>query len=292
MTLDGVPNPASGLGNLAYDAAHRQLFVSDLHTGMIHRFDLDGRDLGHYDHGVTALTAAKLAAVPYDPKDRPNIATARFDSEKPGPGATRPPARRVWALAVHADRLYYSVVSGPQIWSVGIARDGSFANDPRWEFDVPAQAGPLPVTDIAFSHEGAMLLAQRALVAGSYDYSAFTQPGEPQVFRVWPKGPNDPPSPGRWKLAPEEYAVGFAGTYRNTNGGIALGYGYGDDGVLGDQCLRVRAVDHGAEPAQRAADAQRARARRAAGAARPASLAVEPGARLQRAAVDQLLRRL
>jgi uncharacterized repeat protein (TIGR01451 family) len=233
VTLDGVPNPAPGLGNLAYDAAHRQLFVSDLYTGMIHRFDLDGRDLGHYDHGVTGLSAAKLPTVPFDAKRRPNIATARFDTEKPDTWGFAPAARRVFGLVVHQGRLYYSVVSGPQIWSVGIARDGSFANDPRWELDVPAQAGPLPVTDIAFSQKGAMILAQRAAVAGAYDYKAFTRPGEPRLLRFWLKDRNDPPSPGRWKPVPEEYAVGFAGTYRNTNGGVALGYGYDRNGVLG-----------------------------------------------------------
>ena len=232
VTLDGVPNPGTGLGNLAYDFAHKQLFVSDLYTGMIHRFDLDGNELSRYDHGVTGLGAAKLATVPFDPKNRPNIASERFDSEKPDTWGFAPAARRVWGLAVHEDRLYYSVVAGPQIWSVGIASDGSFAADPRWELDVPAQAGPLPVSDIAFSYQGAMILAQRGLIAGAYDYSAFTQPGEPQVLRFWLKDPNDPPSPGRWKLVPEEYAIGFAGNYRNTNGGVALGYGYGQDGML------------------------------------------------------------
>ena len=232
VALEGVPNPGPGIGNLAYDSTHKQLFVSDLYTGMIHRFDLDGKELGVYDHGVTGLTVAKLAAVAFDSRNRPNIANDRFDSEKPDTWGFAPAARRVWGLAVHQGRLYYSVVSGPQIWSVGIARDGSFVADPRWELDVPAQAGPLPVSDIAFSQKGAMILAQRALIAGAYDYSAFTRPGEPQVFRVWLKGPNDPPSPGRWKLVPEEYAVGFAGNYRNTNGGVAPGYGYGQNGAL------------------------------------------------------------
>ena len=232
VTLDGVPNPGPGLGNLAYDSTHKQIFVSDLYTGMIHRFDLDGKELDRYDHGVTGLTAAKLAAVAFDPKNRPNIASDRFDSEKPDTWGFAPAPRRVFGLAVHEGRLYYSVTSGPQIWSVGIARDGSFAADPRWELDVPAQTGPLPVSDIAFSQKGAMILAQRALIAGSYDYSAFTRPGEPQVFRIWLKDPQDPPSPGRWKLTPEEYAIGFAGNHRNTNGGVALGYGYGQDGVL------------------------------------------------------------
>ncbi len=232
VTLDGVPNPAAGLGNLAYDAVHRQLFVSDLYTGMIHRFDLAGHDLGHYDHGIAARAAAKLAPVAFDPKHRPNIASERFDSEKPASWGFAPAARRVWALAAHDGRLYYSVAAGPQIWSVGIAADGSFANDPRWELDVPAQAGSLPVSDLAFSQAGAMILAQRATIAGAYDYSAFTQAGDPRVLRAWLKGPNDPPSPGRWKPALEEYAVGFAGEYRNTNGGVALGYGYDRSGAL------------------------------------------------------------
>jgi hypothetical protein len=232
VTLDGVPNPGTGLGSLAYDAAHKQLFASDLYTGMIHRFDLSGNELGHYDHGVAGLGAVKLATVPFDPKNRPNIASAHFDSENPDTWGFAPAARRVWAVAVHAGRLYYSVASGPQIWSVGIAGDGSFAADPRLELAVPVQAGTLPVSDMAFSQQGAMILAQRALIAAAYDYSAFTQPGEPRVLRFWPKDANDPPSPGLWKPAPDEYAVGFAGDYRNTNGGVALGYGYGADGML------------------------------------------------------------
>ena len=232
VTLNGVPNPGPGLGDLAYDAAHKQLFVSDLYTGMIHRIDLDGRDLGHYDHGVTGLAAAKLPTVAFDPKNRPNIASPRFDSQQPATWGFAPAARRVWGLAVHDGRLYYSVASGPQIWSVGIKRDGSFADDPRWELDLPKQVSSLPVSDIAFSHKGIMILAQRALIAASYDYSAFTRRGEPWVFRLRLRGPNDPPSPGRWRPVPEEYAVGFAGNYRNTNGGVALGYGYDREGRL------------------------------------------------------------
>ncbi len=69
VTLDGVPNPGPGLGNLAYDAAHKQLFVSDLYTGMIHRFALDGRDLGPpYDHGVTGRpTRGNVPAQAFNP---------------------------------------------------------------------------------------------------------------------------------------------------------------------------------------------------------------------------------
>jgi uncharacterized repeat protein (TIGR01451 family) len=240
LTLEGVPNPGPGLGNLVYDSAHRQLFVSDLHTGMIHRIDRDGKDLGSFDHGVAGLAAAGLPPVPFNSKSRPNIASDRFDSETPATWGFAPPPRQVWGLALHDGRLYYAVAAGPQIWSVGIRQDGGFAAaDARWELDIPAQSGPLPVSDIAFSEKGAMIVAQRALIAGSYDYSAFTRPGEPRVMRFWPKAANEAQSPGRWTPAAEEYAVGFAGNYRNTNGGVALGYGYGQDGVLSTDACEV-----------------------------------------------------
>ena len=242
VALDGVPNPGPALGNLAYDAGHKQIFVSDLYTGMIHRFStVDGSEPGApFDHGVTGRPTAQLPPVAFDPRNRPNIAAAKFDSLNPDTWGYAPPERRVWGLALHGDRLYNSVrngspTDGPQIWSVGIASDGSFASDPRWELDVPAQPGPYPVSDIAFSHQGAMILAQRAPVTASYDYSAFTKSAEPRVLRYWLENPDDPSTPSKWIAKPEEYAVGFAGTYRNTNGGVALGYGYsvGQDGRLG-----------------------------------------------------------
>jgi hypothetical protein len=237
VMLDGVPNVGAGLGNLIYDSAHKQLFVSDLHTGMIHRVAMDGKDLGAYDHGVTGRTAAKLEPLPFDPRNRPNIGALQFNAENPATWGFAPPERRVWGLALHEDRLYYSVrngdaTDGPQIWSVGIQRDGSFAADPRWELDVPAQPGPYPVSDITFSQKGAMIVAQRAPATASYDYSAFTAVGEPRVLRFWLENPDDPNTPSRWLLPPEEYAVGFAGNYRNTNGGVDLGYGYGPEGRL------------------------------------------------------------
>lgn len=246
VMLDGVPNPGPALGNLAYDAAHKQLFVSDLYTGMIHRFAiLDGSEPGPpYDHGVTGRGAANLAPVPFNPANRPNIANSRFNSENPDTWGFAPPERRVWGLVVQAGRLFYSArngsaTEGPQIWSVGIQQDGSFAADARWELDVPAQPGPYPVSDIAFSQLGAMILAQRAPIAGSYDYSAFTKPGEPRILRYWLETPDDPKTPSRWIAVPEEYAIGYAEKYRNSNGGVALGYGYGQDGTLGATACEV-----------------------------------------------------
>jgi hypothetical protein len=77
-----------------------------------------------------------------------------------------------------------------------------------------------------------MILAQRAPITGSYDYRALTRPGEPRVLRYRLKGADEPNTPSRWVAVPQEYAIGFAGNYRNGSGGIALGYGYGQDGTL------------------------------------------------------------
>lgn len=236
---EGVPNPGPALGNLAYHAGHKQLFVSDLHTGMVHRIAAgDGAELGApFDHGVTGRNAARLQPVPFDARTRVSITNARFDPTNPETWGFAPPERRVWGLAVHESRLYYSVRNGspteaPQVWSVGIQPDGSFGTDPRWELDVPAPPGPYAVSDIAFSRRGAMILAQRAPIAGSYEYAAFTKPGEPRVLRFSLESPDDPRTPGRWLPGPEEYPVGFAEEFRNTNGGVALGYGYTREGRL------------------------------------------------------------
>ena len=137
----------------------------------------------------------------------------------------------VWGMAMHGGRLYYAVADGPQIWSVGIKLDGTFADDPRWELDV---AGPR-------QHEsrlryrvrrcqGRMILAQRGLQHGSYDYSVFAEPKQSSVVRYRREIPDDPATPGTWVPVPEEYAIGFRPDGRNTTGGIALGYGYDASG--------------------------------------------------------------
>ena len=53
ITLKGRKNTGAALGNIAFDKWNKQLYVSDLETGMIHRLgQTDGKDLGAYDHGM------------------------------------------------------------------------------------------------------------------------------------------------------------------------------------------------------------------------------------------------
>ncbi len=172
ITLDGRPNTGAALGNIAYDRHNRQLYVSDLETGMIHRLSVsDGEDLGRYDHGtqgrirfVDAQTGGtqSLEAIAFDP-----TSSARLTDCPAGTVTSHASCwnfadfrRRVWGLAVRRDtstnevRLYYSVwgsngfgdpawfTAGDErrvsVWSVGIAADGAFdSTNVRREFLLP-----------------------------------------------------------------------------------------------------------------------------------------------------------
>jgi hypothetical protein len=168
VALDGVANSGPGLGNIAFDAENRQLFVSDLDTGMIVRVDLDGNVLDHFDHGVEARAAAGLEEVAFDPANRLDITSPSFNSEDSETWQFTDARRRVHGLAVHDGRLYYSVTEGPQIWSVGLNEDGGFGDDARTELDLAGQVVPFAVTDLAFGVDGSLIASTTPA------FSAFT----------------------------------------------------------------------------------------------------------------------
>jgi hypothetical protein len=226
-------NAGAALGNITYVPSRKEIFVSDLSTGMIHRFDMNGAELEIFDHGVTGRGAANLSAVAYDAANRLDITSKDFDSEDPETWGFTEEDRRVWGLAHHGERLYYAVVGGSQIWSVGFDKDtGNFLSDARWEIDVPKKPKNLPVSDIAFTADGAMLLAQRGAHVSTYDYANFADTGKSRTYRYVLENPDDTKTPSRWIAEPEEYAVGFEPDHRATDGGIALGHGYTKDGFI------------------------------------------------------------
>ncbi|MFQ5625652.1 MAG: hypothetical protein ACE5FM_03250, partial [Methyloligellaceae bacterium] len=112
IVSNGALNSGPGLGNIAYDHAHKQLFVSDLDTGLIHRLDMSGAELGTYDHGVQGRSASGLNTLADDPAKRADITSPAFDAEDSGSWGLTAPERRVWGLAVHRNRLYYAVEAG------------------------------------------------------------------------------------------------------------------------------------------------------------------------------------
>jgi hypothetical protein len=228
-TIPGNSGP--GVGDIVFDTATRQFFVSDLDTGLIHRLDSSGALLDSYDHGRTGRTAAGLAAVS-DDGAKAAIESPAFDSENAATWGFTQPERRVWGLGLRAGRLYYAVAEGPTIWSVSINLDGTFGTDPRREIEVSGTPADNAISDIAFDNADYMYVAQRGAIKGSYDYSVFAEPKQSVVFRFKREIPDDPATPGIWIPIPDEYPIGFPPDYRNTTGGIALGYGYDAAGAM------------------------------------------------------------
>ncbi len=216
---------AASLGGVAYDARTRQVFVAERATGIVYRYSLDGVQRGTYDHGVEGRPGAGLPAIPAPPSVPIDITSPAFDTASPATWGFASPARRVFALAVHDNRLFYSVAQGPQIWSVRINASGSVSGDPRVEVEVPSLQDGVEITSIAFDSQGRMYLAERGATTGDYYLYNLANGGQSRVLRFLPKTPGDP-TPGRWQADAEQYSVGMAPNYANGNGGVALGYGY------------------------------------------------------------------
>jgi hypothetical protein len=172
ITLNGRPNSGAALGNIAYDRANKQLFVSDMETGMIHRIRAaDGADLGLYDHGTQGRSGfvnaengerTSLPPIAFNTSSRARIEDcgSKFDTS-PQCWNFAPSGRRVWGLGVRRDamtnesRLFYSVWSSPAfgqtgwnqaadddkrntVWSVRLDTNGGFdTSDIRREFILP-----------------------------------------------------------------------------------------------------------------------------------------------------------
>ena len=227
-TVDTAASGAAALGGLAYDPATRQIFAADRSTGIVYRYALDGTQQGTYDHGVEGRPDAGLPAIPLAALTPINVTNPSFDTTNPATWGFAPPARRVFALAVHDRRLFYSVAQGPQVWSVPINADGTIAGNARMEVEVPALQDGIAITSITFDGQGRMYLAERGATSGDYSMYALANGGQSRVLRYLPKPPDG--SLGFWQPAPEQYSVGMAPNYNNANGGVALSYGYAQQG--------------------------------------------------------------
>lgn len=236
-------NSGPGIGNIAFDRSHRQFFASDLDSGLVHRIDIDGNLIDSFDHGIDGRLARGLDAIADDGAVM-DIRGAAFDTEETRTWGYTQEERRIYGLAVHGGRLYYAVGEEAEIWSIGIARDGTFAGDPRWELTVDAEED-LPVTDIAFDTKGFMYLAQRGEIENRYDYSSFADSGEAEVLRYWRESPDDPETESIWVPVPQTYAVGFPQPHLQAAGGIDLQYGYDSQGLINTSACAATLVKTG-----------------------------------------------
>ena len=227
----GIGSPAS-LGGLAFHAATQQIFAADRATGIVYRLSLDGLIKGTYDHGVEGRPGAGLAPIPLGAPAPVSIFSPAFSTDNPATWGFAPPARRVFALAVHNNRIYYSIAQGPQIWSAGISPSGAIpGKDARVEVEVPSLGDGVEITSITFDAQGRMYLAERGRTTGDYYLYHLATGGQSRVLRYVPKAAGDP-TPGRWRLLPDQYSVGKAPFFNNADGGVALNYGYTQAGAL------------------------------------------------------------
>ena len=228
ITFEGLENAGTGLGNIAYDALHDQLFVSDLQSGMIHRLDLNGQTQEHFDHGL------QLNDMPFDPTGVMDITSDAFDIEDADTWGFAPDERRVWGLAAQAGRLYYAVADGPSVYSVGLDRiTGAFLDDAQFEFELPRAFGRTEISDMAFAGDGALMLAQRGARIGAFDFSLLTRPNKGAVLRyVKIKDPET----GElvWTQEPRQMPIGFEQRAKQGLGGVAVGPAYDFDGNWDD----------------------------------------------------------
>jgi hypothetical protein len=231
VATGGKANSGAALGGLAYDPATKLLFVADRETGLIHRFGLNGADLGVYDHGVAGNAAVGLAPAPARAGPSVDLASPQFDSARPETWGYAAPTRRVFGLAIHDHRLYYAVAEGLRVWSVGLNVDGSFGADPRIEVAAPPAAGSSEISKITFDDQGRMYLAERPAPTGAQDFEALSTPSIGRVLRYAVIGVTATKQP-IWQPPPDEYAVGFPENFRNDNGGGAIGYSYDSRGNL------------------------------------------------------------
>jgi hypothetical protein len=221
VTFNGIQNAPASLGALTFDANTQQLFVADRAAGLIHRFSLDGQDRGVFDHGLQGRQAAHVQPVPFDPATLANIQSGNFDAQDPRSWGFAPPMRRVFAVAMHNGRLFYSVAANSQIWSVGIMGNGGFAGDARFETAVNALRPGAEISQISFDGRGQMFAAERGSPTGAQDFVAAANGGQNRVFRFQPKLPNDP-SPSFWHAPADEYAIGLLPNFQNADGGVGL----------------------------------------------------------------------
>jgi hypothetical protein len=191
----------AGLGNIAFDAAHRQFFVTDFYDGKIYRLKLGA--------GGVLDPAATTSFDPFAPFNPAH-----------NTGGFAPLGERPWGVGVFGGRVYFGVWAQDDrfgspgepntVWSVALDAAGDFSGPAELEVTLPPlrTGGSNPVADIAFSVEGRMLLAERTM-------GGDTRPGAHLARVLEYVGGH-----GAWSLSPHTFTIGvFAGT--NAAGGAS-----------------------------------------------------------------------
>jgi hypothetical protein len=157
----GYTNEAwPGLGNISIDCTRNTLFATNFDDGRIYRIALgSGTVLSAYDHASNTVTAGGAPEV----GDAPGFARL---------------GERVWAVEPHNGRVYYSIwgsdlsrsVAPNTIWSIQMdPSSGEFLPGTRQQEvlnGLQTTQNRMPCSDISFTSDGHMMLAQRTMGDG------------------------------------------------------------------------------------------------------------------------------
>src|SRR5205085_7351935 len=126
-----LPTTGPALGNIDYDGARDQFFVTNMEDGRIYRIDPSGTVMSTFNHATGAIIPGGAA----DPNDTPGFA---------------PLGHRLWGIGTYQNRVYYSVWTVDQgrpsatlansIWSIALNGSGDFTGVAQHEFDLPASS--------------------------------------------------------------------------------------------------------------------------------------------------------
>ena len=255
-----LPNSGQGLGNIAFDPVSKKLYISDFEDGRIYAVPalLSGPcaapidvvcnpGVNCYDHGVVGRPQAGLNPI----ADNAALGFTQF-------------GRRVWGVAVHEGRLFYSVwwedsrpggqsaTQANEIWSVGLTPAGAFVpNSSVREFlmppgPVPSGSGPLlhaadsqvipysnPVSDIHFSGSGHMFLAERTRLAnvGTLIPGGAIDAHSSRVLELTGA------SPAAWSFAPlNKWKIGYLDPMGDCDGASLVPEGTNSAGGVSTDC--------------------------------------------------------
>jgi len=205
-----------GLGQVAYHRTYKQLYVTSFSDGWIYRLDADtGNVLSTFDPLLGGTGSL------YDPAT--------------DTGKVIDVSDRIWAVQVRygESKLYYGTWpnnsvnwdNGPNIgavWSVGLDGNGDFVpNSEQLEVKMSMSTDRQPISDIAFSSQGDMLVAERTMISLDFPLAH-----KSNIFRL-----NKNTSTEEWELNPVQYEVGIIANGKNSAGGVDF-----SDCVEGNEC--------------------------------------------------------
>ncbi|MDA9008427.1 peptidoglycan-binding protein [Alphaproteobacteria bacterium] len=214
-------NSGPGFGGLTFSALHRQFYLSDLDDGLIYRLSYQGKILSQFNHGIEGRAASGLEPIADDTLDRVDIGLPSFHAQDPSSWGMTAKSRRVHALAVHKQRLYYSVSGQGEVWSIQInSETGDFSGESRLELITSEGETTVIVSDIEFSATGEMLIAERGEVVSTRDYRTFVSDQQTSVRQFQRSSEADP----TWVENGQ-----FSDPARTSEGAVAIGLSYQGD---------------------------------------------------------------